>query len=349
MSRRRFLDLATSGAGFPIGSDLVLRDHADAEQILLDGRRLGGVIAAAAARYRMRLALPLMDLTLEKQWLLERLGIRDTELSKYHFTTPPMEEDVARVERRGEPNARLAANLDAIRFIACETDLVPVGMSIGPFSLATKMIADPISPVFLAGSGVSGDDEPEVALLERVFEMSVRTVLQSVALQLDAGATAIFIAEPAANLFYFSPNQLADGSDVFDRFAIAPNRRVNELLDRRGADLIFHCCGELVEPMVTAFASLEPAVLSLGSSRTLWEDARLVPKHVVLYGNVPSKDFYSDKLITVAQVRRQVAELRERMRAVGHPFIAGSECDVLHVDGDAAARIRAKAAAIAEA
>ena len=349
MSRQRFLDLAASGAGFPIGTDLVLREHADAEEILLNGRRLGSVVAEAAARYRTPLALPWMDLTLEKQWLLERLGVRDAEPAKYHFATTPADDDIARLERPGEPNARLAANLDAIRFVARETDLVPVGMSIGPFSLATKMIADPISPVFLAGSGVSGDDEPDVALLERVFEMSVRTVLQSVALQLDAGATAIFVAEPAANLFYFSPNQLADGSDVFDRFVIAPNRRIRELLDRREADLIFHCCGELVEPMLVAFASLEPAVLSLGSSRTLWEDARVVPKHVVLYGNVPSKNFYSDKLVTVAQVRRQVGELGQRMRDVGHPFIAGSECDVLHVDGEAAARIRAKAAAIVDA
>ena len=71
-------------------------------------------------------------------------------------------------------------------------------------------------------------------------------------------------------------------------------------------------------------------------------------KHVVLYGNVPSKNFYSDALITVEQVRALVAELRERMRAAGHPFIPGSECDVLHVDGDAAARIRAKAAAIVD-
>jgi hypothetical protein len=31
-----------------------------------------------------------------------------------------------------------------------------------------------------------------------------------------------------------------------------------------------------------------PVILSLGSSRVLWEDAQLVPKHVVLYGNLPS-------------------------------------------------------------
>jgi len=59
--------------------------------------------------------------------------------------------------------------------------------------------------------------------------------------------------------------------------------------------LIFHDCGELTDAMVEAFNELDPAVLSLGCSRTLWEDARLVSKRTVLFGNLPSKQFYSDK------------------------------------------------------
>jgi len=41
-------------------------------------------------------------------------------------------------------------------------------------------------------------------------------------------------------------------------------------------------CGDLTSEMTRAFATrLEPAVLSLGSSRNLWEDAALVPDSVV--------------------------------------------------------------------
>lgn len=54
---------------------------------------------------------------------------------------------------------------------------------------------------------------------------------------------------------------------------------------------------------------------------------------MVLYGNLPSKRFYSDELVTREQIEQIACELIERMRAVGHPFILGSECDVLSVQG----------------
>jgi hypothetical protein len=83
--------------------------------------------------------------------------------------------------------------------------------------------------------------------------------------------------------------------------------------------------------MVRSFGSLQPVILSLGSSRKLWEDARLVPEDVILYGNLPTKHFYSDAMIGHDDVARLACDLLGRMRATGHPFILGSECDVLHV------------------
>ena len=109
--------------------------------------------------------------------------------------------------------------------------------------------------------------------------------------------------------------------------------RVKKLLDEHDVDLIFHCCGELENSMVTYFTQLDPAIMSLGSSRRLWEDAALVPKTTVLYGNLPSKRFYSDALITRMNIIQQSRELITRMKAVGHPFILGTECDVLSVPG----------------
>jgi hypothetical protein len=74
-----------------------------------------------------------------------------------------------------------------------------------------------------------------------------------------------------------------------------PNLRIREQLASAEVDLIFHDCGELTGFMVEQFATrLDPAILSMGSSRKLWEDAALVPKSVVLFGNLPTKTFYSD-------------------------------------------------------
>jgi hypothetical protein len=74
-------------------------------------------------------------------------------------------------------------------------------------------------------------------------------------------------------------------------------------------------------------------MLSLGSSRRLWEDVAVVPPEVVLFGNLPTKHFYSDETLPLETVRAKTRELVVRMRETGHPFILGSECDVLHVPG----------------
>jgi uroporphyrinogen-III decarboxylase len=346
MSRDFFLGLAAQRLRLPIGVDLVLHRHAEPPAIVVDGERLGAVLAEAAREFGSPVALPLMDLRLEKASLLRCFGVAADAVDSFHFSRAPAAEELWTFEDRLAalpPTARMLAQLGAIRHVARETPLLPVGMSIGPYSLATKLMADPITPTYLAGAGVVAAEEPDVALLEAAARIAFLTVRHSVAQQLAAGARAIFIAEPAANLVFFSPLQLAAGSDIFERLVLAPNRAIAALAAEFGADLLFHCCGELVDPMLDGFCSLRPTLLSLGSSRRLWEDAARVPKDIVLYGNLPSKQFYSDGLMPVDRVATLTAELAERMRATGHPFILGTECDTLCVDG-AAETIRAKLA-----
>jgi uroporphyrinogen-III decarboxylase len=335
MKRSVYLELAGSGLRMPIGTDLLLHEQADPEAVMHDGARLGEVVVAAARRYGTPLAMPLMDLRIEKAALLRAMNVADAEIDGWHFSKTPADDVFERIERDVSftRHARPLANLRAIERVARERDLIPVGMAIGPFSLMTKLLADPITPVYLAGTGLSAEDDEEVRCVERVLELATRVVLKSIDAQLDAGAAAICICEPAANTVYLSPNQLQAGSDIFERYVMAFNRRVKAKLDGCGADLIFHDCGELLDDMVAHFVTLDPAMLSLGSSRVLWDDARLVPSTTVLYGNLPSKRFYDDALVSRDDVTRMSAQLIERMQDIDHPFILGSECDVLSVQG----------------
>ena len=327
MDRQFYLDLAASGSSMPIGTHLVLHEHPDHAAIVQDGQRLGRVVEESARRFRMPLAFPLMDLKLEKEALLLTRGVPAGAVDSFHFSEIP--------EKNGE--LRLTKNMEAvcgaIRYIASETDLIPVGMGIGPFSLMTKLISDPIAPVFMAGTGATSAEEPEVALLECLLELGFATIRKYLDAQIEAGAKAIILCEPAANKVYFSPKQLAESYDVFHRYVMRYNLAIREQLRVRGVDLIFHDCGELLDGMVRRFATLDSAMMSLGSSRLLWEDAALLPKTTVLYGNLPTKQFYSDSLVSVEKVRQLSTDLAHRMRAVGHPFILGSECDILSVPG----------------
>jgi hypothetical protein len=193
-------------------------------------------------------------------------------------------------------------------------------------------MADPITAAAMAGSGVEAEDAEEVKLLWQCLRMAEAAVLRAVRSQMRHGAKAIMICEPAACTAFISPRQLKAGSNLFERLVMEPNLRVKAALEEAGCNLIFHDCGELIDPMVEAFAQrIHPVVLSLGSSHKLWEDARLTPSDVVLYGNLPTKSFYSDGAMPVEEVVRRTQELAEKMKACGHPFILGSECDVLFV------------------
>ncbi len=335
MNRDFYVDLGHKGLRMPIGADLVLHEKSDPAAVLTDGEALGKVVEETARRYRTPLAFAHMDLQLEKTVMLDILGVPASEIALFHFDGDPGPEAASRLRdglcRPLHPAFR--AHIESVGYIARRTDLVPIGMTIGPFSLMTKLLKDPITPIYLAGSGMTGGDDPDVALVERALELSLQVVLFSVEAQVRAGAKAVFMAEPAANLVYVSPKQIEAGSDIFDRYPMAADRQVKALLDRHDVDLVFHCCGELNDYMVAKFAALRPVILSLGSSRRLWEDARLVPKDIVLFGNLPSKHFYSDAVITRDQVEEQACELLYRMREAGHPFILGSECDILNVPG----------------
>jgi uroporphyrinogen-III decarboxylase len=350
MNRKFVQDLAQAGLKMPLTVDLTLAAHAAHEVILLDGEQLGKVVEENAKWLGVPLAIPRMDLELEKLQLLDFLNIHVEEPGKFHFEKPPEQGMIDRVSAlKDEPLLpRVEAQIKAVEYIAKNTDLISVGMAIGPFSLVTKIIADPISPVFIAGSGVTAEEDEEVLRMENALKLAIGIILHLVRRQLEAGAQAVLVCEPAANTSFFSPKQMSRGSDVFDRLVLAYNLQVKKLVEEYGACLFFHCCGELTETMLKKFCELDPALLSLGCSRTLWKDAAIVPDEIVLYGNLPSKRFYSDVLCSVDMVETMSAELLREMKLINRPFILGSECDILAVPGHEET-IRHKATAILRA
>jgi uroporphyrinogen-III decarboxylase len=336
MERAFYQKLAQNHLCMPIGADLVLHAEPDPAAVVRDGAALGRVVEKAARRFGTPLAMPLMDLQLEKATMLRGLNLPEGEIATFHFDPAPTNEQMETLRRTiaGPQTPRLLAQVEAVAWVAQHApDLVPCGMTIGPFSLMTKLLKDPITPVYLAGAGMTAAEEPAVAGVERGLELALLVIERSLRAQNEAGAKAIFIAEPAANKVYISPTQIESGSDVFERLVMNSLRRYKAILDEYHADLLFHCCGELTDGMIRDFCTLDPALLSLGSSRPLWEVAALVPERTVLFGNLPSKRFFSDSALPVTEVEAQARELARRMSALGRPFILGTECDVLSVPG----------------
>ena len=338
MERSFYFELAASGKRLPVATHLVLHEKEDHEAILLDGPRLAEVMIETARRFDSPLALPIMDLTLEKDVMLRNMGIAGDLIPTFHFHEQPDPADVAKVACMDVlTSPRIKASCESLSVIAAAYEAgareVPVGMCIGPFSLMTKLLADPIIPIFLAGSGVTAEDDDDVAILAALLDLCEKTVHAYCLAQMKAGAKAIFLCEPAANLVYFSPIQIKEGATVYNDFVIAPNLRLKALFNDNYVDLIFHDCGSLTPEMIASFAALDPVILSLGSPVNLWEAEPLVPMTTVLYGNLPTKKFYSDEEVPLDGIPGMISEIEEKLKASGHPYIIGSECDVLSMPG----------------
>ena len=151
-----YLDVARSGRCLPMATDLVLNEDPDPEATRGTGLRLGQVVERSARRWGSSLALPLMDLRLDKADMLAPLGIGEDEADRFHFAAPLDQSTREAIQRNRPPDCVGSIARDgALRYIASATDLLPVGMTIGPFSLATKLMADPITAVAMLGSEVS--------------------------------------------------------------------------------------------------------------------------------------------------------------------------------------------------
>ncbi len=111
-----------------------------------------------------------MDLRLEKADLVHLVRPEVGEPDTFHFEEPPSgrdlerARDVGRAPRSSPATARTSTRSPRWPLAPA---LTPLGMAIGPFSLMTKLLADPISAVALAGRGVPAEEEPLVAMAER--------------------------------------------------------------------------------------------------------------------------------------------------------------------------------------
>ncbi len=227
MKREYYLELAAAGLRLPIGIDLVLHESPDPQRVLRDGSLLAEVGASAARRYASPLAIPLMDLTLEKEDMLRLLGTAEAEAETFHFAEAPDESTLQLLRRSADASfgARGQAHIDSLRHIATKTDFFPIGMAIGPFSLMTKLMADPITAIAMAGMGMTSEEDASILLAERCLALAETAIARSLAAQIKAGAKAVMICEPAANIVYLSPRQMSSGSDIFERFVMQPNLR----------------------------------------------------------------------------------------------------------------------------
>ena len=117
-----YLQMAEDGLVMPLATNMVLHggsSEADIERALGNGEELGRVLVRAPRRFGVPLAVPHMDLRLEKELLLEGLRLGPGSAPRFHFKQAPTTTEVqAMTTALAAPlPPALQAQVDAVRFV----------------------------------------------------------------------------------------------------------------------------------------------------------------------------------------------------------------------------------------
>ena len=99
MDRSFYIDLARDRRRLPLITHMVLHEKEDPESILRDGERLAAVMLETAERLGSPMAFPVMDLSLEKDILLQTMGVPAEATAAFHFDSAPLRSNAPKSRR----------------------------------------------------------------------------------------------------------------------------------------------------------------------------------------------------------------------------------------------------------
>ena len=274
----------------------------------------------AAERFDNPMALPVMDLTLEKDILLQTMGIPAEETAAFHFDDVPGPEQLAELARGlyvTTRHPRIKANCEALSLPRHAGTVVSVGMrSIGPFSLLTKLVKDRIVRFSWRAAASRRRTSRDVALIHAVLALAEAVVRGNGAAQIEAPARAIFLASRrrTGSIFRRGRSGRRDGlRRVRDRAQPAPEACAR----RRRRRSAFPRLRRSDSGDGHFLRELKPKLISFGSSVKLWEIEKYVDTDVVIFGNLPTRKFDPDEEVPLEVVEDLMAEIEEKLGATG--------------------------------
>lgn len=180
-----------------------------------------------------------MDLTLEKDILLRTMGVPPELGPGFRFDRAARRSGCSQGDYR-DRRPRPPAYQGQLRRAAPDRWGLqgdPGRHEHRPVLLADQTPEGPYHADLHGRHGLEAEDDDDVALICALLKLSETIIHATCMAQIKAGAKAIFLCEPAANLVLFSPNQIRDGSSVYDDFVIQPNLRLKAMFDATGTDL----------------------------------------------------------------------------------------------------------------
>lgn len=300
--------LARPGAAFPVltypGAALI---GVDVAGLITRAEVQVEAQLALAGRYPLRALLTCMDLSVEAEAFGAGIQITPDEVPTVIGRRVTGPEDLPGLELPKPGAARTAVHLEATRQLRRHAgDRLVVGGMVGPFSLAARLY------------GVSealGLTLTDPGLMHELMARATAFLLNYAAAFREAGADAVFVAEPTAGLL--SPRGLAE-------FSARYVRQMTDALQTGAFSIILHNCAARRAHLAVSLEAGSHA-LHFGSPMDLAGALDEIPPDRVVMGNLdPAGVFVQGTPETVREKTRQLIALGR-----AHPnWVLSSGCDL---------------------
>ncbi|MBN8527105.1 MAG: uroporphyrinogen decarboxylase family protein [Planctomycetes bacterium] len=269
------------------------------------------VQAEVSLALRARLGMPwyqsAMDLSVEAEAFGAAIRMVDDEVPTVIGRLVTDADSVAALAVPRVGAGRTQVYIDTVRLLAAQPgDPFVIAGCIGPFTLAGRLFGVSESLEFAM-------NEPEA--MEALIEKATTFLISYVSAFKDAGAKALFMAEPTAGLL--SPKMLG-------RFSSPYVKRIIEATEDGSFGIILHNCGAKIAHIPSILASGATA-LHFGQPMDLPAAARAVPAGTVVCGNLdPSGVFVG---LDQAAIAQRTIELERRLDGLRN-VVMSSGCDI---------------------
>lgn len=197
-------------------------------------------------------------------------------------------------------SGRMPVFLETMRLLGRNLIVIKIAEVSGPFTLAAT----------LGGTGIYGDVRKDPGKVETLLRYCEKVIIGYARSLVNAGADMILVAEP-------SGSQLS--APAYERFSLPFTRNIIRSVK---VQCILHICGKaghLIEKMCTSGA----AALSIDDVN-LPEILDIVPRNIVIIGNISPARFYTD---SPAEIEARTLNLLEAVKK-RREFLAAPGCDL---------------------
>ncbi len=265
-------------------------------------------IKALQARYKSPFALTAMDLSVEAENFGAKVLFSENEVPTIDGRLLTNAEDIEKIKVPSPDKGRGIVQIKTLEALAKEkkSDEFILGGLIGPYSLAGRLF------------GIS--EFMEITLLEPeaahcLIKKAVEHQIKYAKMFKEAGADAVFMAEPAAGLLW--PEGLRDFSSVYVKEIAAE-------LEDENFKIILHNCGCTIEHLDAVLAS-GISFFHFGKPTDVVKAVHTVPDNIIIAGNLDPMEMFVQA--SVEEMKSKAEELLSQT-ADKRNFVLSSGCDI---------------------